>query len=387
MSIRDEEITVLGGGIAGLASATALAQRGAVVTVLEQATELGEVGAGLQVGPNGVAVLEALGLRETAAAVANVPDAVELLDMASGGEVARLPMGQAAVQRWGRPYWQFHRADLLTVLSDGARAAGVDIRLGRQVDTIKDISASVVIAADGVRSATRSEVFGGQPASFTGQVAWRGIIPAETLPKGAVKNAATVYMGPGRHLVTYPMRGGTIINFVAVEERNSWADEGWNIPDDPENLRRAFSGAGQDVQSILNAVDETFLWGLFNHPYLPQWTKDNIALVGDACHPMLPYLAQGAVMALEDAWVLARELDRSGVTEGLRAYERICKPRATRVQKAAASNATAYHLNSGPSRLVAHAGLKVISRLAPSALLGRFDWLYGEDVTKLDLQR
>jgi salicylate hydroxylase len=385
MSIKGVDITVLGGGIAGLASAIALAQRGAVVTVLEQATELGEVGAGLQIGPNGVAVLEALGLREAAAAVANVPEAVELRDMATGREVACLPMGQAAVQRWGRPYWQFHRADLLAVLADGARAAGVDIRLGQKVEAVEDISASVVIAADGVRSSVRAEVFNGQPASFTGQVAWRGIIPAEKLPAGAVKNAATVYMGSGRHLVAYPMRGGSIINFVAVEERDTWADEGWNIPDTPENLRRAFAGAGRDVQTILNAVEETFLWGLFNHPYLPHWTKDNIALVGDACHPMLPYLAQGAVMALEDAWVLARELDRSGAPDGLLAYERICKPRATRVQKAAASNATAYHLSGGPSRLVAHTGLKAISRFAPSALLGRFDWLYGTDVTKLDV--
>ncbi len=384
MSIKGIDITVLGGGIAGLASATALAQRGAVVTVLEQASALGEVGAGLQIGPNGVAVLEALGLRDAAAAVANVPEAVELRDMATGREVAHLPMGPAAMQRWGRPYWQFHRADLLEVLASGAKAAGVDIRLGQKVETIKDITASVVIAADGVRSAVRAEVFNGQPASFTGQVAWRGIIPAEKLPAGTVKNAATVYMGPGRHLVTYPMRGGSIVNFVAVEERDSWAEEGWNIPDDPDNLRRAFAGAGQDVQTILKAVDETFLWGLFNHPYLPHWTKDNVALVGDACHPMLPYLAQGAVMALEDAWVLARELDRAGVPDGLLAYERICKPRATRVQKAAASNATAYHLRSGPSRLVAHTGLKAISRLAPSALLGRFDWLYGEDVTKGD---
>ncbi|MHA1128801.1 MAG: FAD-dependent monooxygenase [Alphaproteobacteria bacterium] len=380
MSIQGTDITVLGGGIAGLAAATALAQRGAIVTVLEQATALDEVGAGLQIGPNGVAVLEALGLREAAAAVANVPEAVELRDMATGREVARLPMGQAAVQRWGRPYWQFHRADLLAVLADGARAAGVDIRLGQQVGSVKEIDTSIIIAADGVRSGVRAEVFGGQPASFTGQVAWRGIIPAQKLPAGAVKNTATVYMGPGRHLVTYPMLGGSVVNFVAVEERDTWADEGWNIPDTPENLRRAFACAGPDVQIILNAVDQTFLWGLFNHPYLPEWTKGNVALIGDACHPMLPYLAQGAVMALEDAWVLARELDRSGI-DGLQAYERICKPRATRVQKAAASNATAYHLPNGPVRGVAHLGLSAISTFAPSALLGRFDWLYGVDVT------
>lgn len=381
MSIKDKTVTVIGGGISGLAAATALAQRGAKVTVLEQAAELGEVGAGLQISPNGVAVLEALGLREAAAKRANVPKAVALRDMASGRKVAHLAMGKTAERRWARPYWQFHRADLLGILATGARDAGVDIQLGQQVASAKEITADVIIAADGVRSNTRAEVFNGQPASFTGQVAWRGIIDATKLSR-RIPNAATVYMGPGRHLVIYPMRGGTIINFVAVEERDAWTDEGWNLPDTPENLRRAFSDAAPEVQEILAAVDQTFLWGLFNHPYLPEWTKDNITLIGDACHPMLPFLAQGAVMALEDAWVLARELDKtSDIPAGLQAYERACKPRATRVQKAAASNATAYHLHGGPVRMAAHLGLSSISRFAPSVLLGRFDWLYGEDIT------
>ena len=383
MSIRNIDISIFGGGIAGLATATALAQRGADVTVLEQSTVLGEVGAGLQISPNGVAVLAALGLKERAAAVASVPEAVELRDMATGSVVAMLPMGRAAEQRWGRPYWQFHRADLLAVLEYGALAAGVDIQLGHKVESIKDVDAAVIIAADGVRSNIRAEVFGGKPATFTGQVAWRGTIPAERLPIVAAKNVATVYMAPGRHLVTYPVRGGSVVNFVAVEERDNWAEEGWNFPDSPENLRKAFVGGGRDVQKILNAVEETFLWGLFDHPILPNWTKDNVAMVGDACHPMLPFLAQGAVMALEDAWVLAREIDSADdIATGLLEYERICKPRALHVQKAAVFNATAYHLPDGPIRMVAHTGLKAWSRFAPSTLLGRFDWLYGADVTK-----
>ncbi len=379
MSLVDKEITVVGGGIAGLASATALAQRGAAVTVLEQAVELGEVGAGLQISPNGVAVLEALDLREAAAKVANAPDAVVLRDMDSGREVAQLPMGTTAVDRWGRPFWQFHRADLLAVLANGAREAGVDIRLGQPIVSVKNINADVVIAADGIRSNIRTEILDGQPAQFTGQVAWRGIIPADEV---RIANAATVYMGPRRHLVTYPIRGRSVVNFVAVEERSEWADEDWNVPDSAENLRHAFSGAGRDVQAILEAVEETFLWGLFNHPYLSEWTKGNVVLVGDACHPMLPFLAQGAVMALEGAWVLARELDKFSIAEGLAAYERICKPRATKVQKTAASNSTAYHLRTGPVRGAAHLGLSAISTIAPTALLGKFDWLYGGDVTR-----
>ncbi len=379
MSIEKTPITILGAGIAGLAAATALAQRGASVTVLEQASELGEVGAGLQISPNGVAVLGALGLRERAAMLANTPEAVSLRDMASGREVARLAMGATAVSRWGRPYWQFHRADLLGLLAMGAREAGVTVRLGQRVDSIADID-GLVIAADGVRSGVRADVFGGQPAEFTGQVAWRGLIPAGAVP-GKIANAATVYMGPGRHLVTYPLRGGSMINFVAVEERKDWAEEGWNIPDTPENLRAAFADSAPEVRGLLKRVEETFLWGLFSHPWLPEWHKDNVALIGDACHPMLPFLAQGAVMALEDAWVLARELDTRGIAAGLVEYERLRKPRATRVQKAAATNATAYHLRPGPLRGAAHLGLSMVSNLAPSALLGKYDWLYGVDVT------
>jgi len=379
MSIKHTDITVVGAGISGLAVATSLAQRGASVTVLEQATELGEVGAGLQISPNGVAVLEALGLRERAASVANTPEAVVLRDMANGREVARLAMGKTAVKRWGRPYWQFHRADLLGLLAMAAHDAGVDIRLGQRVGSVAGIK-GLVIAADGVRSMVRTEVFAGQPAVFTGQVAWRGLIPAAAVP-GRIANAATVYMGPKRHLVTYPLRGGSLVNFVAVEERDAWQDEGWNVPDKVENLQAAFANSTPEVRGLLKRVETTFLWGLFNHPVLPHWTRGNVALIGDACHPMLPFLAQGAGMGLEDAWVLAQELDDKGITAGLVAYEARCKPRATRVQKAAASNATAYHLRPGPIRSTAHLGLSALSKLAPSALLGRYDWLYGGDVT------
>ncbi len=380
MSIKGTEITVLGGGIAGLAAATALGRRGAVVTVLEQAAELGEVGAGLQVGPNGVAVLKALGLFERAAALANTPEAVSLRDLATDHEVARLEMGANAVRRWGNPYWQFHRADLLGLLAEAARENGADIRLGQRVENVEDLD-GLVIAADGVRSGVRSRIFDGVPAQFTKQSAWRGLIPAADLPF-EIANAATVYMGPGRHLVTYPLRGGSVVNFVAVTEQSDWADEGWSIPDDPANLRAAFAMATPGVRALLDQVSETFRWGFFNHPVLPTWHKDNVVLTGDACHPMLPYLAQGAVMALEDAWVLAEELDSRPVPEALAAYEARCKPRATRVQKGAASNATAYHLRSAPVRGVAHLGLGAVSRLAPSMLLGKFDWLYGVDVTK-----
>ncbi len=392
MDMKNLDLVVVGAGIGGLAVATALAQRGARVTVFEQAEALGEVGAGLQISANGVAVLEALGLRAAAAKLANTPEAIVLRDY-RGAQVARLPMGAAAKARYGRPYWQFHRADLLSVLETGARNAGVEIIFDQRLETALQTQSGVelgfntgtsqradaVIGADGVRSTLRGLAFGGQAARFTGQVAWRGLVPAAALPDGMFENAAQVFMGPGRHLVAYPLRGGTLVNFVAVEERKSWVEEGWNIPDSPENLCAAFKGFAPPVQALLAAVEETFLWGLFNHPALPHWHNGRMVLLGDACHPMLPFLAQGAVMGLEDAYVLADRLAvANSIEAGLQRYETARKARATRVQAGAARNAWSYHLRQPLFRGAAH---KVLSMLPSGALIGQFDWLYGHDVT------
>jgi len=392
MTLKNQEISIIGAGIGGLAAATALAQKGAKVRVFEQASGLGEVGAGLQISANAVAVLEALGLYDAAAKVANTPEAVVLRDY-RGAEVVRLPMGASAVARYGRPYWQFHRADLLAVLEGGAQDAGVELVFNHRLIEVSQsygcvtavfasghaAKAACLIGADGVRSVVRGLALHGQPAEFTGQVAWRGLVRADKLPKGLFENAAQVFMGKGRHFVAYPLREGSLINFVAVEERAGWAEEGWNIPDTSENLRHAFNGFAAPVQALLEQVEETFLWGLFNHPVLPNWSDGRIGLVGDACHPMLPFLAQGAGMGLEDAYVLAREMDEKGIEKGLQAYEIARKPRATRVQKGAARNAWSYHLRNPLVRGVAH---KVLGMVTQKTLLGQFDYLYGHDVTE-----
>ncbi len=396
MSLAGRAVAVIGGGIGGLAAATALAQRGARVALFEQAAVLAEVGAGLQVAPNGVAVLEALGLGAAAAEVASVPEAVELRDHGAGRLVARVPLGADCLARYGRPYWQFHRADLLAVLAGGAAEAGVDLRLGCRVTAVERTNAGVrlaagdgdaheaaiAVAADGVRSSLRDAAgLSARPPRFTGHVAWRGLVPAERLPAEAAAPVTGVTMGPGRHMVSYPLRGGRLINVVAVEERAAWTAEGWMVPADPADLRRGFAGWGGAAGALLAAVDDCFLWGLFDHPALPRWTAGRLALLGDACHPMLPFLAQGATMALEDAWVLAAALDRAvDPEEGLAAYAAARLPRATRVQRAAARNGRIYHLGPG-LRAPVQAGLAAASALAPGWLAGRFDWLYGGDVT------
>jgi len=397
MAFAGTEVAIVGAGIGGLAAALALAQRGAQVTVLERAPELREVGAGLQIGPNGVAVLEALGMRDAAEEHASLPEAILLRDYRDGRTIARVPLGPACTTRFGRPYWQFHRADLLALIANGARRAGVTLRLGAPVagvaaegermrvgiDSGEVLAADVVIGADGVRSGLRTGHFDGAAPRFTGHVAWRALVPAERLPAGFLPDAACVTMGPGRHVVSYPLRRGSLWNVVAVEERAAWAAEGWMQRDDPAALRAAFAGWEPAVTQLLAGVEETFLWGLFDHPVLPAWTRGRIALIGDACHPMLPFLAQGATMALEDAWVLATELASAApdLERGLAAYEDRRKGRATRVQRAAARNARVYHMAAPGPRAALHAGLGTASRLAPGMLLARFDWLFGANVT------
>jgi salicylate hydroxylase len=395
MRLAGLDIAVIGAGIAGLATATALAQRRARVQVFEQAAALGEVGAGIQVAPNGVAVLAALGLGDAAAGRASLPQEVELVDFRRGRAVARLPLGRTVLARHGLPYWHLHRADLLAVLATGAAEAGATLTLGVAVSAVAHEGAglrvrtaggdvgpfAVVVAADGVRSSLRTARLDPAAARFTGRVAWRALVPASRAPAAFLRPAARVTMAPGRHLVSYPLRGGTLVNLVAIEERRAWAEEGWSLRDDPANLRRAFAGWDGPAADLIAAVEDCWLWGLFDHAPLRAWIDGRLALIGDACHPMLPFLAQGATMALEDAWVLADRLDRAADPGlGLAAYQAARLPRATRVQRAAARAGRIYHLRGGLREPV-QAALGAVSHFAPGLIARRFDWLYGYDVT------
>ena len=375
---------VLGGGVAGLAAAAALGQRGVAVTLIEQADEITEIGAGLQISPNGLVVLRALGL-ENALDRTGVPQAqaVNLVDFADGRLVARLDLTRLSGQR----YLFVHRADLVRVLLKAALEANVSLELGRKVARVlpgdlpeihfTDGSASraeFIVAADGLHSVARAAVNGKTEAQFTGQVAWRALVPADKpVPE------ATVTMGPGRHVVSYPLRGGRLMNLVAVQERDAWAAEGWHHSDDPANLRSAFADFGGPVQTMLEAVENVSLWGLFRHPVAETWLHGNVALIGDAAHPTLPFLAQGANLALEDAWVLADCLTDGGGPDQFTARR---KPRASKVVKAASGNAWKYHLRPGPLRWAAHGVLSMGSRLAPGRFLGQYDWIYRHDVTR-----
>lgn len=387
--LQRREVTVLGAGIAGLAVATALAQRGASVRVLEQARSIREVGAGLQVSANGMAVLTALGVDVAAGQVA---EAVQLLDGETGGHVSTVNL--LAQAPWGG-FRFFHRADLIAALEAAARRAGCQIVLGQTVTKVQlgvggphlitaagPQAADILIGADGLHSCVRAALNGPAQPFFTGQVAWRATLPADPGPTDSkIAPVAQVFMGPGRHLVTYPLRGGRLRNIVAVEERKTWAEESWSLTDDPLALRIAFENFMPEPRGWLDRIERPNLWGLFRHPVAKHWHGLGAVILGDAAHPTLPFLAQGANMALEDAWVLAHELSRAAPTMAFSAYHSARHARVTRIVAAANANARHYHL-SGLTRDIAHAGLRTMGRIAPQMLANRFRWLYGHDVTQ-----
>lgn len=341
--------------------------------MLERAGALREVGAGLQISPNAARVLAALDLTRAFQAE-SVPSArVELRD-SLGRQVAVLDLAR---HRPNDSFRLIHRARLVAILEQAARQAGVRILLDHPV-TEPPQDCDLLIGADGLKSVVRPLLNGPETPFFTGQTAWRALIADDRDSAPLVQ----VFMGPGRHLVSYPLGRGQR-NLVAVVERPDWQDEGWSIAGDPADLRAAFQRFGGPVPGWLDRVEQTGVWGLFRHPVAAHWHDgQRMALIGDAAHPTLPFLAQGAVMAIEDAWVLAACVATAPLPQALARYQALRQPRCRRIVEAANANARNYHLR-GPTRAVAHAGLRAVNRLAPGRLIERFAWLYDHDPTAL----
>jgi salicylate hydroxylase len=387
---------IAGGGIAGTAAALGFARAGWGATIFEQAPALGEVGAGLQLSPNACKVLDRLGVLPDIRARASTPEAAEMRDGITGELIYRAALAADAEARWGAPYLHIHRADLLAVLAGAAAKAGVGIELGRAAAgavSRPDSAAlhlrdgmvregDLVIGADGIRSELRAVISPAEEPRFAGQVAWRGLVSAEELPKGTLEPTVTVWVGAGRHVVTYRLRGGRLVNFVAVLERAEWAEEGWAMPGDPDELRAAFVGWAAPVAALLGAVRDCFLWGLFDRPEQVRWTRDRIALIGDAAHPMLPFLAQGAAQALEDGAALVRHVGRStDIAVALVAYEEERWPRVTRVLQRSRANGKLFHQPAGVARSLVHGLMGAVTRSTPQLAVSQLDWLYGHDAT------
>ena len=371
---------IIGAGIGGLSAALCLRARGWDVEVREASPELGEVGAGLQIPPNAMRVWRALGLDSDLQGVSVRADALEAV-RADGNELFRIALEG---EPWGAPYLHIHRADYIDVLGRALRQSSPDaLKLGCPVDPadIADMEADIIVAADGIRSPFRTTLFDPAPHRWTGNVAWRAVVPTSELPNPPPPTAR-VWMGSGRHAVTYRLRDGDLVNFVGVVEQDGWREEGWNTPGEREEAQAAFAAFAPMVRDILEDAPHLHKWALFDRAPFETWVGGRVALLGDAAHPMLPFMAQGAAMAVEDAWVLADALDGAGGVEaGLRDYVRRRQPRAARVQAVSRRNAKLFHLG-GAEAAVAHTALRLGHRLAPALLRRRFDWLYGYDPTE-----
>ena len=376
----NRSVAVIGGGIGGLTAALAFAQTGALVTVYEQAAALTEVGAGLQITPNGMRALYALGLEKALGLTGVQAQAVVPMDALNGREITRFDLSTQSP-----PYRFFHRAALIDLLARACSAKGVTVQLDARIADVQadgsfmaagvQVRPDLTIGADGLHSTVRGVINKPAEPFFTGQVAWRALV--KTTDSDPV---ARIWMAPGRHVVTYPLSGGRL-NIVAVQQRSQWADEGWNHADDPGNLRHVFADCDWHLKSILADVEKANLWGLFRHPVAQRWQMGTMAILGDAAHPTLPFLAQGANLAIEDAFVLARSCDtHDTITTGLRIYQQARRDRVIRAIKAANANAQNYHL-SGLKRSIAHTGLRTMGAVAPNAFLNRLSWLYDFDVS------
>ena len=315
------QIVIVGAGIGGLTAALALLQRGFDVRVLEQAPVLGEIGAGVQISPNGVRVLASLGLMEAIDRVASQPLGKRVRLWNSGQTWNLFDLGSQSVERYGYPYLTMHRGDLHRVLVDAVKAARPDaIQLGVRVEGVRIdgsratllggggevASADLVIGADGVHSPIRHSLFGDDKPRFSGILAWRGVIEASSLPAHLREPYGYNWVGPGRHVIHYPMRGNTLINLVGAVERQGWEVESWSQKGSTEEFLGDFEGWHEDVHTLIRAVQVPYKWAMMVREPMATWSRGPVTLLGDACHPTLPFLAQGAVMAIEDGLVLAR---------------------------------------------------------------------------------
>ena len=390
-------IFVVGAGIGGLTASLALAARGFRVVVLEKTERLEEAGAGLQLSPNASRILVELGLRERLGSRAVTPEAICIMSARAGGEIARLPLGEAATFRVGAPYWVVHRTDLQAALQAEVNDhPDIDLRLGCQFEDVaphakgltvvqrsgtarRQELAVALIGADGIWSSVRHHLFPDVQPQFSGLIAWRGTLDATQLPREYTSRRVQLWMGPGAHLVAYPISGARQINVVAVLP-GTWNRPGWGAPGDPFEVKNAFvpSRWPGPARIMVGAVDNWRKWALFTVAGSGRWSSGTIALLGDAAHAMLPFAAQGAGMAIEDGAVLAKCLaeahsdSAADMAAALRRYGRLRRSRVARVQRAARQAGRIYHL-TGPAAMARDFTIRAIG---PQRMLARQDWIY-----------
>jgi salicylate hydroxylase len=391
-------IVVIGGGIGGLTAALALLRQGIEVEVYEQSKELKEVGAGVQIGANGTRVLHALGLKEPLERSQVVPSGKEARLWNTGQSWKTLDLGAISVERYGAPHIMMHRGDLHAILVDAIRAIRPDVvqlgqrcaeltqsseGVGMRFESGKIADAALVIGADGIHSKVRQALFGQDSAQFTGCVAWRGLVPMHQLPHHLARNTATSWLGPAGHVLHYPVRRGELMNFIAFVERDDWRIESWTVAGTIAELANDFRGWHADVHEIIRNIDVPYKWALWVRPPMERWSAGRVTLLGDACHPTLPFLGQGAVMAIEDAYVLAGCLKKyaGDHTTALAQYENARRDRTAAVVRASAEtrNRAFNHALADAEGVAAY----LAREWEQEPVMARYDKVYAYDATSV----
>lgn len=393
-------IIIAGAGIGGLTAALALLQRGFDVTVFEQAPELKELGAGIQIAANGSRVLIELGLKDRLAPVVCEAAAKEVRLWNSGQTWKLFDLGADSVERFGAPYWMVHRGDLHRVLLEAvqdlkhdavvtnAQVSGFTQRDGSVTVHLADgrnVSGQALIGADGVHSKLRSQMFRSPQARFTGLMAWRGLAPMERLPAELQRPVGTNWIGPGGHVITYPIRGDKLLNFVGLVENVSWTRESWTEAGTKEECKADFAGWNPLIHQVIDVMSTPFRWALVSRDPLPVWTEGNVTLLGDACHPTLPFLAQGAIMAIEDGLIVARCLDeqRDDIHAALKTYESLRTERTAAIVLGSEANLGRFHNRALADPVTA---VDYVEReWEPEKVRKRYDWLFEYDATRLPI--
>jgi salicylate hydroxylase len=390
---RTPRVAIVGGGIGGLAAALALERRGAEVVVCEQSPALSEIGAGLNLTPNALTALRALGVEDAVIACGSESDLQVIRSWKSGRIIARMRRGSFR-QQFGAPNLTVHRADVLDVLAGalkstdirlGSRCTGVEARTRGAVVLLSDggaIEADIVVGADGIHSIVRKSLFGADAPHFTGCICWRGMAPAAAVPHDIVVAQPAMWMGPHGHVVHYPVRRGELVNIVAHFDSDAWTEESWTRECDVSEVTTTYAGWHSDLLRLYPVSPRWYKWALYDRDPPAQWSRGRATLLGDSAHAMLPYLGQGAAMAIEDACVLAAAIACYGddLDQALLAYERLRMPRARAAVLGSRERARENHLASPWARLKRDVKFALRERFGGDRTVFQTAWLYGYDV-------
>ncbi len=388
-------VAIVGGGIGGVALARALHMRGIEFRVFERSAAFGEIGAGVQITPNAVKALKALGLTDALHRVGFLPEAMVGRNWETATELFRTPLKAATPALYGAEFYHVHRADLHAILCAdlpassvrfGVRCTGVEQDAdGATVhfDDGSSYQADVVVGADGIHSAVREALWGADKPHYTGHMCWRALVPVDKHPLPYVSPDASFWMGPKAHVVTYYVKGGSAVNIVAVGESPQWVKEGWTEASTTEELLGFYAGWHENLIRLFENTDrtQTYKWGLFDRDPMERWAAGRATLLGDAAHPMLPFLSQGAAMAIEDAYVLACALAHfpGDIPAALAAYEAERRPRTSRVQLQARERGRTYHLSTPEEQRKRDEEYQREQAKNPNAVGIRAEWIYEYD--------